>query len=399
MASPGWLLIGPRDSRRLRGLQQALRERGLAAAEELHYEDLLDGGLRDGLDGGALAAPQRAAERIAARPGALVKIESPGEAPALHAALIERGWRALGAPGAPPRPLQHGELAYQHYWYAGFRELLDALPARAGYLNPPDDIAGMSDKLACQLRLRAQGIAIPPLLGELHGYEHLRALLREHGAGQVFVKARYGSSGAGVLAYRADRGGREAAYGSAELVEDGGVARVFNSLRPRRYDDGAQIARLVDTIAAQGAYVERWIPKPRAPDGEGGHYDIRAVALDGFLRHRVARVGRGPLTNLHLGNRRGALAQWLDDSAMHALEIATQQAAMAFPRSRMIGFDLILRDGRSWVLEANAFGDLLLDLPWQGLSTYQDQALLRPVPASNAPQAPHAPHAPEPAHA
>lgn len=382
MAAPGWLLIGPRGSRRLRWLQQALGERGLPAAEELHYEDLL-------------AAPQRAAERIAARPGALVKIESPGEAPALHAALIERGWRALGCPDAAPRALEHGELAHQHWWYAGFRELLAALPARAGYLNPPEDIAGMSDKLACQLRLRAQGIAIPPLLGEIDGYERLRELLREHGAGQVFVKARYGSSGAGVLAYRRSRCGGEAAYGSAELVEDGAGARVFNSLKPRRYDRGARIARLVDAIAAQGAYVERWIPKPRAPDGAGGHYDgahydIRAVALDGFLRHRVARVGSGPLTNLHLGNRRGALAQWLDGDAMHALEAATQQAAMAFPRSRMIGFDLILREGRSWVLEANAFGDLLLDLPWQGLSTYQDQALLRPVPAA---------HAAEPAHA
>jgi len=381
---PAWLLIGPRGSRRLRGLQQALRERGLAAAEELHYEDLL-------------AAPQRAAERIAARPNALVKIESPGEAPALHAALIERGWRALGAAGAPPQPLQHGELAHQHHWYAGFRELLQALPARAGYLNPPDDIAGMSDKLACQRRLRAQGIAIPPLLGEIDGYESLQALLREHDAGQVFVKARYGSSGAGVLAYRRNRGGREAAYGSAELSEDDGRTRVFNSLKPRRYDDGARIARLIDAIAAQGAYVERWIPKPRAPGDGGGrggaHYDIRAVALDGFLRHRVARVGRGPLTNLHLGNRRGALAHWLGEAAMHALETATQQAAMAFPRSRMIGFDLILRDGRSWVLEANAFGDLLLDLPWQGLSTYQDQALLRAVCA------PDAPHPPEPVHA
>ncbi len=388
MSPPAWLLIGPRGSRRLRGLQQALRERGLAAAEELHYEDLL-------------AAPQRAAEQIAARPHALVKIESPGEAPALHAALIERGWRALGAVGAPPQPLLHGELAHQHHWYAGFRDLLQSLPARAGYLNPPDDIAGMSDKLACQRRLRAQGIAIPPLLGEIDGYESLQALLREHGAGQVFVKARYGSSGAGVLAYRRNRGGREAAYGSAELSGDGGRARVFNSLRPRRYDDGARIARLIDAIAAQGAYVERWIPKPRAPDDQGdryggAHYDIRAVALDGFLRHRVARVGRGPLTNLHLGNRRGALTHWLDDAAMHALETATQQAAMAFPRSRMIGFDLILREGRSWVLEANAFGDLLLDLPWQGLSTYQDQALLRAVPA---PDAPPAPHAPEPAHA
>ncbi|MGO1072730.1 STM4014 family protein [Lysobacter sp. CA199] len=362
MPADGWLLIGPRGSRRIRGLQQALHERGLPAAEELHYERVLE-------------APALAADAIARRPRALVKIESPGEAPALHTALIDRGWRSLGESGPRPRPLEHGQLAYQHYWYAGFRALLDALPREANYLNPPADIACMSDKWACQQRLQARDIAIPPLLGRIDGYAQLREHLREHACGQVFIKARYGSSGAGVLAYRCDRQGREALYGSAELTGDDGEdgsARIYNSLRPRRYTDPRQIARVIDAVAAQHAYLERWIAKPRAPDGHG-HYDIRAVALDGRARHRLARIGRTPLTNLHLGNRRGALADWLDDDAMRALEDATERAAAAFPDSRMIGFDLILRDGRSWILEANAFGDLLLNLSWQGRSTYQDQ--------------------------
>ncbi|MEH6414521.1 STM4014 family protein [Pseudomonas sp. CGJS7] len=362
MADPGWLLIGPRGSRRILGLQQALHERGLPAAEELHYERLLE-------------APELAADAIARRPRALVKIESTGEAPQLHTALIERGWRALGQPGPRPRALGHGELAYQHYWYAGFRALLQALPREANYLNPPDDILRMSDKHDCQQWLQAQGVAIPPLLGDVDGY----AQLRELGSGQVFIKARYGSSGAGVLAYRRDRRGREVLYGSAELADherdDRDQPRIYNSLRPRRYTDPRQIAQAVDAVAAQGAYAERWIAKPRAPDG-AGHYDIRAIALDGRARHRLARISRTPLTNLHLGNRRGALADWLDTQTAGLLEDATERAAAAFPRSRMIGFDLILRDGRSWILEANAFGDLLLSLPWQGHSTYQDQAAL-----------------------
>lgn len=370
MSADAWLLIGPRGSRRIRGLQQALRERGLPAADELHYERLLED-------------PSLAFDAVARRPRAVVKVESPGEAPALHADLIERGWKRLGEIAPRPRALEHGELAYQHYWYAGFRQLLEALPAQAHYLNPPADIACMSDKLACQQRLQAQAVSIPPLLGRIGGYAQLRERLREHDCDQVFIKPRYGSSGAGVLAYRRNRQGREVVYGSAEWVEnDGsGSARIFNSLRPRRYTDSRQIEGLIDAVAAQEAYVERWIAKPRAPDGRS-HYDIRTIALDGRARHRIARVSRAPLTNLHLGNRRGALREWLDDEAMRSLEIATERSAQAFPHSRMIGFDLIVRDGRSWILEANAFGDLLLNLPWQGLSTYEDQVRLSPLTAA-----------------
>lgn len=368
MPATPWLLIGPRGSRRIDGLQQALRARGLADAQVLDYASLLD-------------EPARALEAIARAPQALVKIESPGEAPALHAALIERGWRRLGEPGPKPHELEHGELAHQHYWYAGFSELLQRLPTDAHYLNPPDDIAGMSDKLACQQRFQAHSVAIPPLFGAIDGYDDLRERLREHACSQVFIKARYGSSGAGVLAYRRNRQGREALYGSAEPVEQAGRLRVFNSLRPRRCTDSRQIAALIDAVAAQGAYLERWIAKPRAPDAAGGHYDLRVIALDGQARQRIARTSRSPLTNLHLGNRRFAPEQWLDDEAMRTLETATEHAAQAFARSRMIGFDLIVRDGRGWVLEANAFGDLLLNLHWQGRTPYQDQAQLQTRPS------------------
>ncbi|MGJ7901485.1 STM4014 family protein [Lysobacter sp. 1R34A] len=364
-------MFGPRASRRVQGLQQALRERGLAAAEVVDYQALL-------------SEPERAAEAIAGHRGALVKLESPGEAPALHAALIERGWQRHGATGPAPHALEHGELAHQHYWYAGFADLLRALPADAAYLNPPDDIACMSDKLVCQQRCIGAGVEVPPLLGPVEGYEHLRERLHDAGCDQVFVKARYGSSGAGVLAYRRNRAGRELAYGSAELADSGGRVRIFNSLRPRRYTDGRDIARLVDLLALQGAYAERWIAKPRAPDAHGGHYDLRVVALDGQARQRVARISRGPLTNLHLGNRRGATEAWFDCVAMQALEAATARAAGAFPRSRMIGFDLILRERRSWLLEANAFGDLLPNLLWRGRDTYQDQAALAPSPPARS---------------
>lgn len=363
MSASPWLLIGPRGSRRIEGLQQALRARGSAPAEVLDYAELLE-------------HPARAHAAIASRPQRLVKIESPGEAPAVHAALVERGWRLLGEPGPRPQPLRHGELAHQHCWYAGLRDLLCALPEHRHYLNPPLDIAGMSDKLSCQQRLQAHAVAVPPLLGAIAGYQDLRERLRQHGCDQVFVKARYGSSGAGVLAYRRNRQGREAVYASTELVEHGGEAILFNSLRPRRYTEPKQIARLVDALAAQDAYAERWVAKPRAPDAGGGHYDLRVVALDGWPRQRVARVGHRPLTNLHLGNRRGDAEAWLSAADRHALDALIGHASLAFPRSRMIGFDLILRDGRSWLLEANAFGDLLPALRWQGRDTYQDQAAL-----------------------
>ncbi len=362
------MLVGPRGSRRIAALQQALQAQGQPAATVFDYLQLLD-----------IAAPLQ--DWLARHPAALVKLESPGEASALHQALIVRGWHCLGQPGPAPAPLAHGELAHQHLWHAGFADLLATLPA-ARYLNPPADLLAMTDKLGCQQRLAAAGVSVPALLGTVDSYAGLRECLQASGCTQAFLKPRYGSSGAGVLAYRWHRDGRQIASGSAELVVQDGQVRVFNALRQRRYTRTDEIAPLVDAIAAQGAYLEQWIPKPRAPGLPGYHYDLRVVAFDGAARQRVARASRGPLTNLHLGNRRLPAQAWQSADVDAAVASTVAQAASAFADSRMIGFDLIQRAGRCHVLEANGFGDLLPELRWQGRTTYEDQAALGAVAAA-----------------
>ncbi len=359
------MLVGPRDSRRIAALQQALQAQGQPAATVFDYLQVLE-----------TQAPLQ--DWLARHPAARVKLESPGEAPELHRALILRGWRTLGARGPVPAPLAHGELAHQQLWFAGFADLLAGLPA-AQYLNSPAGLLAMTDKLVCQQRLAAAGVAVPLMLGSVGSYAELRACLQASGCTQAFLKPRYGSSGAGVLAYRWHRDGRQVASGSAELVLHAGGTRVFNALRQRRYTRRDEIAPLVDAIAAQGAYLERWIPKPRVPGLPGHHYDLRVVALDGVARQRVARASRGALTNLHLGNRRLPAQAW-QSAAVDALVSGTvAQAARVFADCRMIGFDLIQRDGRCQVLEANGFGDLLPELRWQGRTTYEDQAALDSV--------------------
>jgi glutathione synthase/RimK-type ligase-like ATP-grasp enzyme len=357
------VLVGHPDHRRTQLLQAALRRLGLAPARVVDYATLLDD-------------PSRFADAIAG--SRVVKLDSPGESAALHNALVHRGWVCGGGHGAAPAPLAHGELAHQHLWYAGFADLLQVLHRVAGdvrWLNPPDDILRMCDKWRCQEAFFAAGVAIPALLGGIDDYETLRLLAKDNDCDRIFVKARFGSSAAGVLAYRRHRDGREVAYASTELIKDAKSPRLFNTLVPQRYTDSRDIAALIDSLAAQGAYAERWIAKPRATGSPGHHFDLRVVAFDGVPRQRVARIADRPMTNLHLGNRRGDPMTMLDATTTTTVEDCVRKAAAVFPGSTMIGFDLIPGRGTCRVLEGNAFGDLLPNLQWLGADAYDDQAV------------------------
>ena len=356
------VLIGQPEHRRTHLLQAALRQRHLPPARVIDYAALL-------------AEPQRLNELLS--DDTAIKLDSPGESAALHDALLHHGWICRGEHGDPPAPLAHGELAHQQLWYAGFSDLLRALDRVAGdarWLNPPDDILRMCDKWRCQQELAAAGVAIPALLGTIDGYEHLRRLSKDSDCDRMFVKARYGSSAAGVFAYRRHRDGREMVYASTERVEDAHGHRLFNTLTPQRYTDSREIAALIDALALQGMYAERWIAKPRAHGQPGHHFDLRVVAFNGEPRQRVARIADRPMTNLHLGNRRGDPHTLFDAARMAAVENCIRSAAAVFPRSVNIGFDLIPGRERCHVLEANAFGDLLPGLQWNGTETWDDQA-------------------------
>lgn len=356
------MLIAPAGSRRVALMQAALAKAGCRPAWVLDYQALL-------------AEPALLAEYLAAYPDVFIKLESPGENPQLEAALIAHGWQLAGGAGMPPAPVQHGELAWRRYWFRGFAALLHLLEKavsrmRPNWVNPPAEVLAMSDKLACRARLALAGIAQPEGLGEteLQGFDDLVARSRAMAIDRVFVKARYGSSAAGVVACRFHHDGRLQLEAATRLMD----GRLVNCLKPQRLGDAQAARALIDALCREAAYAERWLPKPRA--GDWGQFDVRLVMLCGEPRQRLARISKGALTNLHLGNRRAEVAQLLDEAGMQQLEQTGRQVAQALAPSQLMGIDMIVGKNRADVLEVNAFGDLLLGMTHDGRLTHQDQA-------------------------
>ncbi len=347
-----WVVLGVTGSKRTRGLHAAAAAAGVPV-QLVEWRD-------------ALAAPGRLVDALQAP--CRFKIEPPGDDPQVHLALLHRGCERLGR--APCPAPERGELAAVDAWFEGFQDVMQQLAAllasqpQARAVNAPEEIVAMTDKLQCQHRLLANGIATAPLLGPVQGYDDLLTLLDRAGADRVFIKSRYGSSAAGVVAYRRGRG-REQATTSALLHPDG--RRLFNVKRLRSYQRPDEVRRVIDLVAAQGAYAEAWIPKPRAGDG---HFDLRVVTFGGRAAHRVARVSPRPMTNLHLDSERTDPARLLPAQDLTAMEAVAEQAARVFPRAGIVGFDLVVHRGAARVLEANAFGDLLPGLLWQGRDTH-----------------------------
>lgn len=351
-----WVVLGTPGSKRSRGLQAARAALGLAPARIVEWQDWL---LAPDMLTAALQEPCH------------FKIEPPGDDPRVHLHLLHAGCDMLGRArcDAP----EHGELLGADAWFEGFRAAMQrvddtlSLCPQARPVNRPGDIVAMTDKLMCQQRLQAHGVPTPRLLGRVDGHESLRALLDAHDLDRIFLKARYGSSAAGVLAYRRNSRGGEQITSSASLVSDGACERVFNVKRMRRYDRGDEVRRVVDAIAKQGAYAETWLAKPRLGVN---HFDLRVLALDGRAAHQVARIGASIMTNLHLDNKRADPALLLDSLQLERVTAAVERAAGVFAASRLIGFDLVVNGSSVHVLEANAFGDLLPGLLCQGHDTH-----------------------------
>ncbi|MCD2519177.1 STM4014 family protein [Massilia sp. G4R7] len=350
-----FVLLGVGAGKRVRLMHAARAALGLAPAQVIEWRDWL---ARPALLDAAVARP------------CVLKIESPGDDATLHHALLTNGCAALGLPA--PRAPEHGELSLSAAWFKGFTRAMEAVAAllarqpHVRVLNAPHELLLMTDKLRCQQHLQAHGVPVARLFGLVEGYDHLRALLDEHRLDRVFIKARYGSSASGVIAYRRNGRGAEQTTSSAHLA--GSV--VYNVKRLRRYDRHADIVQLVDLLAAQEAYLEGWLPKPRHGMA---HYDVRVLTIGGQAAHRVARVGASMMTNLHLDNRRADVDALLDSADRAALTATAHGAAAAFPASHVIGLDIVARQGKAHVLEANAFGDLLPGLLHDGLDSYAGQ--------------------------
>ncbi|WP_433335742.1 STM4014 family protein [Spirillospora sp. CA-294931] len=295
-------------------------------------------------------------------PGTLLRIDSPGKDPETDALL--RG------PGEPSR------VAGGARWHENLVRALRRVRPGPHLLNDPYEIAVMFDKRRTHALLRDAGVPVPPALPGVRDYAGLRARMAATGERRVFVKPAHGSSASGVVALQVS-GDRIKAVTSAARDGEG----FHNSLRVRTYETEAEVAALIDALGPDGLHVERWLPKASM---HGLPFDLRVVVVAGEPTHAVVRTSRAPMTNLHLGGRRGdldAVRRALGEDGWRRALDTCARAAACFPRSLMAAVDLLVGVGlrRFAVAEVNAFGDLLPGLrglpdgPAPGIDTYTAQ--------------------------
>jgi glutathione synthase/RimK-type ligase-like ATP-grasp enzyme len=293
---------------------------------------------------------------------AVVRLESPGKDECATRLLLEAG--ARDNPAEPPRDwrsveLPKGLLLRPGLYYRGFRRVLRGL-SRAfdarPHLTPtasPLAVAEMFDKTATAAKLHAAGVPVPNWLANPRDV-FAEVLESESGRGwqTVYLKLNTGSSATGIIALRLEG---ERFHGTTTLAEIGG--RFFNSRR-LLYLTGPTLERAAEFLLTEGAFAQQGIPMAQI---DGQNFDVRVVCVYGRPAATIFRLSSGPMTNLHLGGRRGDFNRcraavptrdWLD-----ALDHCAD-AAGCFD-SAVAGVDLVFERGfrRHYVLEVNAFGD------------------------------------------
>lgn len=235
------------------------------------------------------------------------------------------------------------------------------------FLNHPEAILDLLDKERCKRTLRQAGVPVTELLEEqgedlwrdpIRDTERLMGCMEERRIFQVFIKPRYGSGASGTAAFRFQPGSRRMVLYTCAAIEPQ-TGRLVNTKRLRQFSGEEGVTALLDRILALDHVVERWYAKAVY---QGFSYDLRAVMQDGQMDLLLARLSRGPITNLHLNDYPlPAEALGLPRDTLDAVRGACQKAMMCYPGLQSAGIDILLEKGslRPRVIEMNGQGDLI----------------------------------------
>lgn len=353
-----WVIIGNPENRRVNGFSETLLRLGHGKPIILSYNDVLSG----------------KANFWSLPDNCIIRIESPGENDTVREQFITRGL----PPGQVRGPAKSfGAILHMGAWYIGFRNWLKEIEDHVKltsrghvFMNAPGDIAIFFHKTICQSRL-SRDIPVPYTLTTIFGYDDLIQQMQSEHIQKVFIKPVHGSSASGVIAFR-KMGDKVQAITSTEMVDGPHGLELYNSLTVRTYTREQDIATLIDRITNENVIAEEWLPKATLDDR---FFDIRVLVIAKKARHAVLRTSRNVITNLHLGNKRGDMQAFINKFGKQPLdEIKTlaERAAACFPDSLYLGIDILLTpDGKTFVLEVNAFGDLLPGLLDEGETCYE----------------------------
>lgn len=189
---------------------------------------------------------------------------------------------------------------------------------------------------------------------------------------QVFIKPIKGSGAAGVSALRwQSRTGQMVLYTCALLQAD---STLVNTKRLRRFTSKEEIIPLLRHILELDCIVEQWYAKS---EYQGYSYDLRAVMQEGQLDFLLARLSKGPITNLHLNNHPVEIAMLgLPQNTLEEIEQICRESMALYPSLRSAGIDILLEKGsmRPRIIEMNGQGDLIYQDIYQENKIYRHQA-------------------------
>lgn len=295
---------------------------------------------------------------------AVVRLESQGKDHAVARMLLEAG--ARDDPSEPPfdwraMPISRGELVRPGLAARGFRRVLEGLRASFDarlHLSPtacPLAIAAMFDKFETTRLLAASGVPVPATCTfEADAMPVIQKSIRNRSWPNAYIKLNSGASAMGIVVLN-PASDSDSLFGISSLKRING--NYFNSRRLQKLTTD-NLNDTLEFLEREGAIVQRGIPMAQIDDL---NCDVRVVCIHGQPSATIFRLSSHPMTNLHLGGRRGDPARcraaipnrvWLD-----ALDHCSE-AASAF-RSTVAGVDLVFEPGfrRYFILEVNAFGD------------------------------------------
>jgi hypothetical protein len=296
---------------------------------------------------------------------ALVRLESPGRDFDVTKLLLAAGDRDSGNTSGVDwiaLPYRKGHLFRPGLLHRGFCRVLAGLRRSFDsrpYLSPlgcPLAIAELFDKNATSARLTAAGIPCPPYLPAPSEPGELLDELRRRRWPVSYVKLATGSSATGIAVVHALD---DPAWATTTTVRIDGE---FYNTRRLRQVSGTDLTDVLAFILGEGSCVQRGIPMAQL---DGQNFDVRVIVIHGRPAFTIFRLSNAPMTNLHLGGRRGDTATcraaiptraWLD-AMDHCVEAAEQYPCSA------VGIDLLFERGylHHYILEVNAFGDWFPD--------------------------------------
>lgn len=305
-----------------------------------------------------------------------IRLESPGEDIETYKQILLLACDTeLQREEIKNRTFNFGQVSDFQLWYKGWSLLLQRIKNLENihnitFINDPLEILTVFNKSETIKHLKNNGVTVPLQLN-CNSYSHLKQTMLEKQIHQVFLKPKAGSSASGIMAFRYRNEKSLHLYTTIDLKDD----TLFNSLKLKHYNTENRIHQIWSKIPFKSLHVELWLPKYKE---EKLNIDFRVVVINGKSEFVVPRGSTHTITNLHLGNEKLDLNKLnLDSNTITKIKKIAERAMRCYPKLFYAGVDVLLTPKKQvYVLEINAFGDMLLNITNTNNHTTHEQCAL-----------------------